>query len=307
MEQHIDCKLLNTFIVVCEEGSLNKASTRLHYAQSTVSSQIINLENTIGKKLFEREKKGISLTQAGKEVLKYAYRFIDLEKDLRESIDYLETVKGVVKITALESFLSTTIPKLIHDFNMEYRDINFLLIPGFVDGMTESLIRREIDFAIFPTKPKNNMLDFEYLYTEKLVFIGSNQLVDNLQRESFNRTDIRFISFGTECVYSKLASKHLKEHGYTEKRKMNSFSIDGIKQMVSCGVGISLVPERYIIDELKNRKIKIMPDMPVLEIEVGIVMLKDHELSKSARLFKNFLIKNLSNILEIYPTIHISL
>lgn len=307
MFQHLDCKLLNTFIAVCEEGSLNKASTRLHYAQSTVSSQIINLENTIGKKLFDREKNKIILTTIGKEVLLYAYKFMDLQNDLKESIDYLERIKGVIKITALESFLSTTLPKVMHDFNIKYKDINFLLMPGFIDNMTQSLITREIDFAIFPTRPKDPILDFEFLYTEKLVFIGSKQFVDGLQSGVENKNTLRFISFGTECIYSKLASKHLREQGYLEYRKMNSFSIEGIKQMVSCGIGISLVPERYVIDELKNDRIKIMPDMPILKIDVGIVKLKDHNLSKSAELFKAFLINNISNILEVYPTIHITL
>lgn len=298
MNQHIDCKLLNTFIAVCEEGSINKASIRLGYVQSTVSSQIINLENIIEKKLFEREQKGIILTTAGKKVLEYAYRFIDLEKDLRESIDYLENINGVVKIAALESFLSTTIPNVIHNFNMEYRDINFWLMSGFIKDMTQSLFKREIDFAIFPTKPENNMLDFEFLYTEKLVFIGSNQFVDNFKNYDFSKEKIRFISFGTECIYSELANKYLREYGCIEKRRMNSFSVVGIKQMVGCDVGISLIPERYIIDELKNNYIKVIPNMPTLKIDVGIVQLKNYELSKSAKLFKNYLIENINNILE---------
>ncbi|MHC1685043.1 MAG: LysR family transcriptional regulator [Clostridiaceae bacterium] len=297
MEQHIDCKLLNTFIAVYEDGSINKASNRLGYVQSTVSSQIANLENIIGKKLFEREQKGVILTTAGKEVLEYAYRFIDLEKDLRESIDYLDSINGVVKIAALESFLSTTIPSLIHNFNMEYREITFLLMSGFMKDMTQSLLKREIDFAIFPTKPENSMLDFEFLYTEKLVFIGSNQFVNNFEKNDFSKKNTRFISFGTECIYSELANKYLREYGYIEKRRMNSFSVEGIKQMVSCDVGISLIPERYIINELKNNCIAAIPDMPVLRIDVGIVKLKNHELSKSAKLFKKFLIKNINHIL----------
>lgn len=298
MEQHIDCKLLNTFIAVCEDGSINKASIRLGYVQSTVSSQIINLENIIGKKLFEREQKGVILTTAGKKVLEYAYRFIDLEKDLRESIDYLDSINGVVKIAALESFLSMTIPNVIHNFNMEYRDITFWLISGFMKDMTQSLLRREIDFAVFPTNPENSMLDFEFLYTEKLVFIGSNQFVDNFKKHDFNKKSIRFISFGTECIYSELANKYLRKHDYIEKRRMNSFSVGGIKQMVGCDVGISLIPERYVINELKNKWIKVIPDMPILRIDVGIVKLKNYELSKSAELFKNFLIKNIDNMLE---------
>ena len=296
MEQHIDCKLLNTFIAVCEEGSINKASIRLGYVQSTVSAQIINLENIMGKKLFEREQKGVILTTAGKKVLEYAYRFIDLEKDLRESINYLDSINGVVKVAALESFLSTTIPNLIHNFNMEYKDINFWLMSGFIKDMTQSLLKREIDFAIFPKRPDNSMLDFEFLYTEKLVFIGSSQFVDNLQKHDFCKNNIRFISFGTECIYSELANKYLREYGYIEKRRMNSFSVDGIKQMVGCDVGISLIPERYVISELKNSVVKIIPDMPILRIDVGIVKLKDYELSKSAKLFKDFLIKNVASI-----------
>ena len=68
----MDTRQLNTFRTIAALGSFNKAADVLHYAQSTVSEQIKTLEGELGKKLFNRDGKYISLTSAGELFLQYA-------------------------------------------------------------------------------------------------------------------------------------------------------------------------------------------------------------------------------------------
>src|SRR5882757_4734423 len=60
---------LKTFIVVAREGSITRASERLHLSQPAVSAQIKAMEDTLGLTLFERTPRGMSLTGDGQRLL----------------------------------------------------------------------------------------------------------------------------------------------------------------------------------------------------------------------------------------------
>lgn len=75
---------LRYFWMVAKEGTVSKACKQLHLAQSTVSGQIIQLEKSLGKKLFERRNRRLFLTEAGRVALSYA------ENIFRQSQDMLD-------------------------------------------------------------------------------------------------------------------------------------------------------------------------------------------------------------------------
>ena len=68
----MDIRALKTFILVSELSSFTKTAEKLGYAQSTVSSQIKQLEEELDVQLFERINRTVSLTERGKDILKYA-------------------------------------------------------------------------------------------------------------------------------------------------------------------------------------------------------------------------------------------
>ena len=70
----MDMKNINTFIYTAELGSFTKAAELLGYSQSTVSFQIRQLEEELGTVLFERINRTVTLTDRGKEILRYAHR-----------------------------------------------------------------------------------------------------------------------------------------------------------------------------------------------------------------------------------------
>ncbi|MBI5209948.1 MAG: LysR family transcriptional regulator [Elusimicrobia bacterium] len=74
------------FWVVAKEGGVTKACRKLYLAQPTVSAQIIQLERSLGKKLFEREKKRLVLTDDGRLVLDYAGAIFGMAQELLDAI-----------------------------------------------------------------------------------------------------------------------------------------------------------------------------------------------------------------------------
>jgi len=96
--------VLRYFEAVAEDGSIRRASERLHISPSAVNRQILKIEDYFGTPLFERRPDGMRLTDAGRLVLRHARATLHDFTRLRGEIDQLRgIVSGNVTITTLDS------------------------------------------------------------------------------------------------------------------------------------------------------------------------------------------------------------
>ncbi|MGE0452773.1 MAG: transcriptional activator NhaR [Vicinamibacteria bacterium] len=100
---------LRYFWAVAREGSVTRASEKLHISQPTVSAQIRELEEALGEKLFARAGRSLALTEVGRIVFRYADEIFGLGREL------LDTVKGrpTGRPARLTVGLANVVPKLI--------------------------------------------------------------------------------------------------------------------------------------------------------------------------------------------------
>ncbi|MDB5930238.1 MAG: bacterial regulatory helix-turn-helix, lysR family protein, partial [Polaromonas sp.] len=70
----MDHKQLRAFLTIAETGNLTRAAELLNLVQPAVSRQVHLLEEDLGTQLFERQRYGMALTDAGKSLLGYARR-----------------------------------------------------------------------------------------------------------------------------------------------------------------------------------------------------------------------------------------
>ena len=109
--------VLRYFEAVAEEGSIRRASERLHISPSAVNRQILKLEDHLGTPLFERRPNGMRLTDAGQLVLHHAQATLHDFARLRGDIDNLRgIVSGEVTITTLDSLTVHFLPETVARF-----------------------------------------------------------------------------------------------------------------------------------------------------------------------------------------------
>ena len=119
--RRLKLKDLQTLMAVIEAGGIGKAADRLNYSQPAVSKAIASLERTLGKRLFERGRKGIELTPYGDAMLKCGIAvFDDLRKGVEE-IDFLaDPTAGEVRIACTEpvsaGIVSAVIDRLVRRY-----------------------------------------------------------------------------------------------------------------------------------------------------------------------------------------------
>ena len=109
--------VLRYFEAVAEEGSIRRASERLHISPSAVDRQILKLEDLFGTPLFERRPNGMRLTDAGQLVLRHSRETLHDFARLRGDIDNLRgVVSGEVTITTLDSLTVHFLPETVARF-----------------------------------------------------------------------------------------------------------------------------------------------------------------------------------------------
>lgn len=94
---------LKTFIAVCEHAGFSAAAKELGYTQSTVSSQIKQLEAELQVRLFDRYYHRVSLTEEGILVLQQARNILNAQEKMLASLKFGERIEGEIRLAMSSS------------------------------------------------------------------------------------------------------------------------------------------------------------------------------------------------------------
>ena len=140
-------------IKVAELGSISKAAAALGYSQPGLSHILNSFESKLGVQLFIRNMSGITLTEAGEDVLEYCKKMLAYENKINEiaaSRDKLTS--GVIRIGAFASALVSFIPKAIKIFSVEFPNIEIHIEEYQAENMVDDLKTGRIDIAFIASK-----------------------------------------------------------------------------------------------------------------------------------------------------------
>ncbi len=145
----MELRVLRYFLEVAREENITAAAESLHITQPTLSKQLMDLEDELGKKLFIRGKRRITLTEDGMLLRKRASEIIELvEKTETELQKNDELVVGDVYIGAAETDGIKLIAKICKNLQNKYPNIHYHLFSGNSEDVLEKLDKGLIDFAI---------------------------------------------------------------------------------------------------------------------------------------------------------------
>lgn len=144
----MDIRILQYFLAVAREQTISGAAESLHMTQPPLSKQIKELEDELGKQLFVRGKRRITLTREGMLLRKRAEEIVSLVEKTRAEISAPDTsVSGDVYIGGGETEGMRHIAKTIFKIQAQYPDIHFHFFSGDGLDVTERLDRGLIDFG----------------------------------------------------------------------------------------------------------------------------------------------------------------
>src|SRR5262245_21529862 len=105
----MDLADLQIFRSVVHAGGVTRAAEQLHRVQSNVTTRVRQLEAELGVDLFIREGKRLHLSPAGRLLLGYADRLLDLAQEAREAL-HDDMPRGLLRLGSMESTASVRLP-----------------------------------------------------------------------------------------------------------------------------------------------------------------------------------------------------
>ncbi len=150
----MEIRVLRYFLEVARQGNMTKAATRLHVTQPTLSKQIKDLEEELGKKLFVRGSSPLTLTEEGMILRKRAEDLLAIANKIEDEFRTMDDITaGTVSIGCAESKLIRYLAKAAKNIYTNYPNIQYTLISGDTSQVTEKLENGVLDLAFIVESP----------------------------------------------------------------------------------------------------------------------------------------------------------
>ncbi|MGM9947670.1 LysR family transcriptional regulator [Floccifex sp.] len=157
----MDIRILRYFLMVAKEQNFTKAAKQLNITQPTLSRQMKELEESIGKELFIRGNRNVTLTETGLLLKRRVLEIIDLEeKMMNELMTKEEHVEGNITIGCGEFTAVEILAEICKKFKEKYPRVQIRLHTATADSIYEMMNQGLIDIGLFLEPVNTEGLDY---------------------------------------------------------------------------------------------------------------------------------------------------
>ena len=275
------------FVKTVERGSFTRAAQELHYAQSSVSKMIADLEQEWGMLLLERSKRGVCPTSAGERLLPFVRRLLNDHRALEEQICRMNGVEtGLVRIGTFSSVAINWLPELFTGLQREYPGIEYELLLGDYDEVERWIAEGRVDcgFLRMPTLPGFDTVllrQDEY----KVVLPAGHPLAqgETVAIEALDGQPFLLLEHGGKTEVSDLLER-CQVHPDIRFTTWEDFAI---MAMAEKGLGIGILPD-LILQRIPYR-VEIRPLQKPYFRSIGLAVKNRDHLTPAVRTFIEFL------------------
>ncbi|RKJ04479.1 LysR family transcriptional regulator, partial [Butyricicoccus sp. 1XD8-22] len=158
-----------------KELNFTKTAQILGYAQSSITANILALEEELGTPLFERLGKRVILTEAGSYLQDYADKILGLSEEALEVVGGIHEPSGILRICASETQCTYRLPNILNEFQTKYPKVELVFRPGISERDFLILLSEgQIDVALLSMTPFiSNHLIVKELKEEPMAIVCS--------------------------------------------------------------------------------------------------------------------------------------
>lgn len=256
----MDTQSLQTFITLAEYRNFTKTADALFIAQSTVTNRIAELEREIGKQLFDRNKRKVTLSEEGEAFLFYAKRILELQTAGIQEVNSLKKYQETYRIGTTNTIYECYLFPLIREYMEVHPDHAVKITIGHSNDLLQAL--------------QDNLLDVAYSYlpfyragfrcdvfaTDELVLVtgcGNPAYRDGITKEELLHSNYLYCNFALQEVGVFIRELFPPHYQF-------GFEIDNSTKLIPYLItfdGISFVPESLAapyIEQGKLRRIKLL-------------------------------------------------
>jgi DNA-binding transcriptional LysR family regulator len=282
----LELSQLEVFLAVARERRFSRAAEKLYRTQSAVSQTIRKLEVELGEALFDRSSREGVLTDAGKVLVEYAEKLLNLRGEAAESLAELRELQKGKLVIAANEFTALYLLPVLAEFRRLHPMIKITVQRALGSHIHDDVLRYRAEFGVLSYEPQEPSLHSVVVYLDELVFV----VPPKHPLASAKAVSIRQLgaeSFVAHIVSSPYRDKVLqlfKTHKTPLHMDLELPTLQAIKQFVALGNGVALIPEISVETELARGELVRIPVRELqLKRKLRLIYRRDANLSHAAR------------------------
>ena len=289
--QHFNWSLLRVFIIIVQEGSLNRAAIKLNLTQSAVSQSLKKLEEQIGEVLIQRHRNYFALTPAGQLVYEAGNRIYADLFALEERIKQQQTMTtGTLKLLVLSRIQSRRFDKVLYEFHQQYPLVDFQIDVMRSSDIQQLLLQKIPALGICLSTQQHTKLNYQVMIRQKYgLYCGKKHPLFRQEMKEFEQIQQQgFVLFQTNQL-SHIYDEHTKigQHILSHNHILGTTNnIDEVMRFVKNGIGLGFLPSHVIEATADTESFYQLPPYPYIDvIPIYLAWHNDRPLSPPERSF----------------------
>lgn len=281
------------FCAVAECESISKAADLNYISQPAISKAITKMEESLGTVLFNRNHRGVTLTDEGKvfyDELKSAFDIIKEGEDKLRSINELGI--GRLRLGASSVLCKAMLLPYLKGFINENPHIKITIECQSSSRIHKMLMDGIIDVGLM-VKP-DNMTELSFISLGEIedIFAATPNYLDNLalrnESDIFENANIMLLD--SENVSRHHVDKFFKENNIEPKHILEVSNMDMLIEFTKIGMGVSCVVKQFVEKELESGELKEIPlNSKINTREVGLAFIKTSRLNATMQKFIDYI------------------
>lgn len=286
----LETRLLQYFLAVARERNITKAAEALYISQPTLSKQMMELEQQLGKQLFLRGKRKLTLTQEGEFLRGKAQEILELLCNTEAALHTEETaLSGHITIGCGETVAMDRLASVLADFHTKHPGVQLHTHSGDADTVLERLDKGLADMGLLLGPIRQEKYDYWNLHQKDIYGLLMPAECELAMQTIINIDQLKSLPM---IVAEQTFSGHqdLEWFGadYSVMNVVATYNlIYNATFLVEHGVGYALCLDKLV--NTQGRNLTFRPIVPELSVDLFIVTKKYQTLSPAAKEFLNML------------------
>lgn len=271
----LDPDLIRTFIAICETGSFAAAAERVFRTPSAVSMQIKKLEEFIGRPVFIRDSRSVSLTRDGEVLLEHGRRLLALNRDLVAKF-IAPDIAGEVRLGAPDDVSERFLPRMLRRFAESHPHVTVNVVVENSGPLMERIRQKKVDIALVTCESGwIGSERAEILFRERLVWAA---LKGGIAAE---KEPLPVSVWEDGCVWRKAGLEGLEAQGRPYRIAFHSAYISGQRAAILADLAVAPLPVSALSGDIVEADERFgLPQMPGYAL--GMLICEDPSASVQA-------------------------
>lgn len=286
----MDLKDLKCVVAIAETGSFIRASEKLNMSQPSVSARIRILEANLGLNLFERETRGVRITQEGQELLQHAKVILrQISEAEADMVSYRSTPVGLVRVGLPTSLTAMLAVPLLERCMSDMPNVKLRLVESMSGYLTQWLRDGTLDLSVtFGSNPPPD-IEVEPLAREDLLLVGRSgadiapYLDEDGSMPMARLSEIKLILPGPEHGLRSLVDTQARQQAVPINVAIEIDAFSEIKRLVARGLGFTIMSSAAYNDGMQWSLSAATIRRPTVSRVVNLASLSSRTLPRAAK------------------------